>query len=672
MQTDQITLADIDLKIAERFLDLLGAKRCTFQTFDDKAQRKSRKLARILHGSLNDHIDDLVQYNSQGAGVFVAVNQTDEIGPKRENIKRVRAIPLDLDGGPLDPVLDCHLKPHIIVESSRGRHHGYWLVHHFPLDQFQGAARAVAKRFDGDPGVAMLTHVARLPGFYHCKGEPFRTRIVQVNHQPPYSAEQIIEEFPPEAKPHKPPESLSDRLVLPTDDPLPCARMFVEHKFTTEGAVGLQYYRGGFYRWVRTHYVETDEQEVRSKLYEFLKDALTIRKGAYEPFKPTPAKVNSIVDALKAGIIQTRENNVPFWVEPLQNTSAEELIACRNGLLDIETRELKRHSPYFFNVNCLPFAYDPNAQEPKAWHKFLMQLWPEDREARRALRRMFGLMLTPDTRHQKIFMIVGPKRSGKGTIGRVLTALLGRDNVAAPTLASLSTNFGLSPLIGKLLAIISDARLGPQTNAHAVAERLLSISGEDLLTVDRKYRDPWTGRLGARFLILTNELPRIADASGALASRFIVLTLTESFYGKEDLGLTDRLLTDLPGIMNWALSGLDQLREDGRFIMPKSSADAIRTLDELSSPIGAFLRDWCAIGPNERENVKVLYDAWCRWCGQHGHKAGADHVFGRNLHAVLPRVRTHGKGQTRFYQGVGLSEDGREEYDIATRYLDRS
>src|SRR5262249_8813472 len=148
---------------------------------------------------------------------------------------------------------------------------------------------------------------------------------------------------------------------------------------------------------------------------------------------------------------------------------------------------------------------------------------------------------------QKIFLIVGPKRSGKGTIGRVLTALLGKDNTANPTLAGLSSHFGLSPLINKRAAIISDARLGPQTNAHTVAERLLSISGEDALTIDRKYREPWTGRLGVRFLILTNELPRITDASGALASRFVVLTLRETFYGREDLALTDKLLKELPG-----------------------------------------------------------------------------------------------------------------------------
>jgi hypothetical protein len=87
-------------------------------------------------------------------------------------------------------------------------------------------------------------------------------------------------------------------------------------------------------------------------------------------------------------------------------------------------------------------------------------------------------LLTPDTRQQKMMLLVGPKRSGKGTIGRVLKALHGEDSVAAPTLASLGTNFGLWPLIGRIAAsvIIGDARLGGRSDIAQIVERLLSIT----------------------------------------------------------------------------------------------------------------------------------------------------------------------------------------------------
>lgn len=140
------------------------------------------------------------------------------------------------------------------------------------------------------------------------------------------------------------------------------------------------------------------------------------------------------------------------------------------------------------------------------------------------------------------------KRSGKGTIARILTALVGPANTAAPTLAGLGGQFGLQALIGKQLAIISDARLGGKADIHAVTENLLRITGEDFIGVPRKHLPDYTARLPWRSLvIMTNEVPALADSSGALPSRFIVLRLTRSFYGDEDTGLTDRLLAELPG-----------------------------------------------------------------------------------------------------------------------------
>jgi putative DNA primase/helicase len=458
-------------------------------------------------------------------------------------------------------------------------------------------------------------------------------------------------------------QSVPGTVVLARGVPVPSAFAFIRHGYQAEGMPGLAYYRGNFYEWTGTHYSECDDDHLRSKLYEFLNNAVT---PDGEPFNPTAHQVNQVIDALEAVVEQHSRLNTPFWLNQEPHPDPALLIACKNGLLNIETRELLPHTPLLFNLNSLPYDYDPNAPTyPKLWMKFLRQLWPDDADdklARFALQEMFGLMLTPDTRYQKIFMNVGPKRSGKGTIGRVLTALVGKDNVANPTMASMTGEFGLWPLIDKQLAIISDARLGKQTDANVVAERLLSISGEDGQTINRKNKAFWFGRLYVRFVILTNELPRIADASGALASRFVVLTLKKSFYGKEDLELTDKLLAELPGILNWALKGLHRLRQRGRFRMPKASLEAIRQLEDLASPVTAFLRDWCRLDPQARQNVKELFAAWRCWCEEHGFPAGSSIVFGRNLRAARPEIGTTGRGIDRSYTGIELSQDRYDQY----------
>jgi putative DNA primase/helicase len=230
----------------------------------------------------------------------------------------------------------------------------------------------------------------------------------------------------------------------------------------------------------------------------------------------------------------------------------------------------------------------------------------------------------------------------------------------APTLAGLGTNFGLQPLIGRRVAIVSDARLGGRADQATIAERLLSITGEDAITIDRKYRQAWTGRLGVRFLVLTNELPRLADASGALASRFIVLMLTESFYGREDPGLTDKLLAELPGILNWAIEGWSRLRRRGHFAQPASARDAIEQLENLGSPVGAFVRERCEVGPGKRESAGKMFREWRDWCETQGRdRPGTAQTFGRDLRAAVPGMRTRQhKNGDRFYEGVALQAMG--------------
>jgi putative DNA primase/helicase len=335
-------------------------------------------------------------------------------------------------------------------------------------------------------------------------------------------------------------------------------------------------------------------------------------------------------------------------------------VSCTNGILHLPTRKLLQHTPAFFSLNALDFDYGPNAPKPAEWLKFLSQLWPNDQQSIEMLQEMFGLMLTGDTSHQKAFLLVGPKRSGKGTIARVLTKLLGQANVCGPTLSSLGQNFGLAPLIGKRVAIISDARLGGKTDQQVVVERILAITGEDSLSVDRKFKDAWTGRLETRIVVLTNELPKLSDASGALASRFLILLMTNSFFGKEDHGLTDRIIRELPGILNWSLEGWARLQKRGYFVQPASSAAAQQEFEDLGSPIGAFLRDRCEISPAASCPCDSLYNSWTDWCREQNiTHVGTVQTFGRDLRSVIsalkviqPRIE-HGQRE-RHYQGVRI------------------
>jgi putative DNA primase/helicase len=146
---------------------------------------------------------------------------------------------------------------------------------------------------------------------------------------------------------------------------------------------------------------------------------------------------------------------------------------------------------------------------------------------------------------------------------------------------------------------------------------------------------------------------------GKLASRFIVLLLTRSFFGREDQTLTGKLLTELPGVLNWAIAGWRRLTERGYFVQPGSALDAVQQLEDLGSPTRAFLRERCEIGPFHTVGIDELYTAWCEWCTEQGQDhPGTKQTLGRNLLAVIPGLRPirprDGTNRWRGYQGVGL------------------
>lgn len=284
-----------------------------------------------------------------------------------------------------------------------------------------------------------------------------------------------------------------------------------------DGVSRLRFWRDTFYFWQKGAYREFPNTETRAKLITFLNQSYR---------RLTIPAINNVLDQLKAQSILPSKIEPPVWIaEKPDSWPADEILACRNGLVHLPSlvagaeEYMQPPTPTYFATSALDCDFQLDVQAPSAWLQFLNQLWPNDPASIGTLQEWFGYCLRQDTRLQKILLLIGPKRSGKGTIARVLRALIGIDNVCGPSLASLATQFGLWPLLGKSLAIIGDARLSSHTDSAIVVERLLSISGEDAITIDRKNLPLVTCKLPTRLMIISNELPRVNDTSGALVPR---------------------------------------------------------------------------------------------------------------------------------------------------------
>jgi len=262
--------------------------------------------------------------------------------------------------------------------------------------------------------------------------------------------------------------------------------------------------------------------------------------------------------------------------------------------------------------------------------------------------------------------LIGPPRSGKGTIGRVLKGLLGTTGYVAVSLQTLGEDFGMANLIGKKLALVPDVKLDRRANITRVMERLLTTIGEDDQSINRKNEKYWQGKLTIRWLILGNDIPKFrgTDEAGALVARMIMIPMDENFLGREDFDLTEKLLEERAGILNWAMEGWRRLRARGKFIQPASGMALVQKLKASTSTIGSFVLECCALGPNEQVQCEALWLAFCEWSERRGLPvtlttntfSGALHEVFETIVTARPRRDSEDPKRPRFYFGVRLRE----------------
>ncbi len=497
----------------------------------------------------------------------------------------------------------------------------------------------------------------------------------------------------PLALPERSPDAASGAghllAVVPTpvnravDDPHGLAESFLAG-YRNGDRPTLACWRGQFHHWSGTSYETIPDDVFEPKLHRDVHQTLLLvhqaelaaynlpsPDGSEEKGKPpvmtkvTVPLVRNVAAAVKSMCPNPGTADAPRWLGSAAGPRPAELVAARNGLVHLPTYALNGaagllpHTPDYFNFNALDFDVDPAAR-PVAWLAFLDTLWPDDQESIGALQEWFGYALCPDTSRQKMLLLIGPPRAGKGTITRVLSSLVGAANVTSPNLSSFSENFGLTSLLGKTVAILEDVRLSGRSDSAVIAERLLTVSGEGNVTIDRKFLPPVNARLPIKFIVVSNEVPRLPDASGALASRWSPLRLTLSFLGREDRTLADRLATELPGIFNWSVAGWKRLQERGHFTSPASVADLVEDIQDAGSEIGQFVKERCTVTAGAKVPKDDLYDDWKRWCESEGKREpGTKNVFARQLRAYVPTLRsgrpTLGEGRVHYFLGIRLS-----------------
>lgn len=297
-----------------------------------------------------------------------------------------------------------------------------------------------------------------------------------------------------------------------------------------------------------------------------------------------------------------------------------EVLNVANGLLNWRTGELRPHTPQHLSVTQVPWPYDPNAPEPEQILAFLRSVVDTDEDVE-LLIETAGYALYPGNPFKLAIMVHSPHPdSGKGTYLRLLTALLGANNVAAHTLHSLSENrFAAADLLYKFANVNGDL------DARSINDTSLfkQITGQDLIPAERKGRPFFTFRCTALPVFAANERPGAADKTAAWYSRWRMIDFPHRFPRDPHFEATLHTPEGMTGFLGLAVEALQRVIQRGSFRETEATKAAGREYRLGSDFVARYVEPRITGCAADTVSGKALRSAFNAWLAENEPKASA-------------------------------------------------
>jgi putative DNA primase/helicase len=326
------------------------------------------------------------------------------------------------------------------------------------------------------------------------------------------------------------------------------------------------------------------------------------------------------------------------------------LINTRAGTLDLRLATTRKHDPADRITKVTGTGYSIADYPPLAesnWLRFLESVLP-DAEVRGFLQRLIGLSLAGKVLEHVLPIFTGSGRNGKGTLVRVVSAALGDYAIEAEPELFIARDrahpTGQLDLRGVRFATCQETDDGKRL-AVATVKRL---TGGDIIRARAMRQDFIEFAPSHLPVLITNHLPRVPADDPALWARLRVVPFTESFIGREDTGLEERLLLELPTVLGWAVAGWKQYQEQ-RLNAPEAVRLATDSYRLSSDALAKFIEDKCTTSQHVHVGARELFTAWRAWCAESGETPGTDREFGPAIEA---------RGYTRRRAGTGIRFGG--------------
>lgn len=335
------------------------------------------------------------------------------------------------------------------------------------------------------------------------------------------------------------------------------------------------------------------------------------------------------------------------------------LFATASGVVDLLTGDLRAGEPGDLISMSSPVEYKVGDTCPR-FEYFLSQVFDNDEGLVRFLWRAIGYSLSGATQEECLFLLHGTGTNGKGTLDWVLREILGTYYLSAPFSSfeeqrnESSTN-DLAMLAGKRMVSASENSEGRRLNEG----RIKRATGRDPITARFLHREFFSYIPRFKLWLQTNHLPVIRGTDEGIWRRMRLIPFTVSFRGREDHGLRDALLSELPGILAKAIRASRDWKTMGGIRLeqaPESLRLATQGYRYEMDTLQGFIDDCCESDQDLEVESGKLYRAYRGWATERGEYILGHTGFARKLvDKGMDRKRVRGQ---RVFCGVALNDAG--------------
>lgn len=304
--------------------------------------------------------------------------------------------------------------------------------------------------------------------------------------------------------------------------------------------------------------------------------------------------------------------------------SNDKVINFKNGVYNIETGELQPHSKDLLSTIQIPCNYNPVAEEPTVFLKFIDDISNHDEEKKKLLKQYLAACISniPGRRFKKALFLFGEGNTGKSQILNLLIYLIGKENYANLPFAKLEDRFALASTFGKRLVGDGEASFSYVPELR----NFKAMVGDDELRIEYKGKDAFSSQFTGMCLYCSNQLSNFGGDKGQWVYERIIPFRCDNPIpaDKQDKLLIEKLKAEREQIVNYLIDELRAVIDNGyQFDIPTSCKEELENYKKQNSTVLQFLDECCDTTKPEtdsRMTITRVYEIYRNYCKDNGYK----------------------------------------------------